>query len=361
MFTWWSIYAVILLLAMLISAAMTFLWRAVGRAVGFTDKPAVQDHKRHETATPLLGGVAMQAAWIAMLGVGFAAAGLLAPRLGPEFVRQVTTMGAMLPRLGVVAGGALFLGMIGLIDDWHPMSAKVKLAGQIVVAAATAAFAVRVKLFIGHPAATWLLTTMWILFIVNAVNFFDNMDGLAGGVAAIASFVFLLVAGFRGQYYVATLAASVCGVAVGFLFYNWPPASIFMGDCGSHFLGYMLAILGAMTTFYVPGETPSYAPVLIPLLVLALPIFDTFAVVAIRLRVRHPIYIGDHRHLSHRFQQLGLSRRCSVVLIHLLGMAIGAGALALLWLPPLGAAVIFFQTAVILLFICILHVKGRKR
>jgi len=361
MYTWWLIYGSVIAFSGVLSALMTLVWRNVGSATGFTDDPAAQDHKKHERSIPVLGGIAMLCAWVATLTFGFVGAAVLAPHLGDGVASQTGNMVKMLPRLGAIAGGGIALGIIGLFDDWRPMSAKVKFAAQIAVAASIAAYGIRVKLFIDHPTATWALTTMWILFIINAVNFFDNMDALAGGVAAIASFTFLLVAGLRGQYYVAALSASVCGVCLGFLIFNWPPASIFMGDCGSHFLGYILAILGAMTTFYVPGETPTYAPLLIPLLVLALPIFDTFAVVVIRLRLKHPIYIGDHRHISHRFQQLGLSRRCSVLLIHLLGLAIGAGALTLLWLPPLGASIVFLQTAVILLFISILHVKGKRQ
>lgn len=357
---WWLIYAGILAFSAACSVAMTWFMRRFGAAVGFTDNPAAQDHKGHQKATPLLGGVAMLSAWVATVTFGFLFAGLFVDWIGGTIADQAGNIGRTLYRVGTIAAGAMCLSAVGLIDDWRPLSAKSKFLAQVAVAAFVAAFGIRIKLFLPNPVLTWALTVCWILFIVNAINFFDNMDGLAGGVAAIASLTFLLVAGLRGQYYVAAFAASICGVCIGFLVFNWPPASIFMGDCGSHFLGLTLAALGAMTTFYVPGETPTLAPLLIPLLVLALPIFDTFAVVAIRLHLGKPVYVGDHRHISHRFQQLGLSRRCSVILIHLLGIAISAGALTLIWLPPTGVVIIFGQTAVILTFISVLHVKGKR-
>ncbi len=357
---WWIIYLAVLVAAALLAAGLTYVWRGIGLLAAFTDQPASQPHKGHDRPTPVLGGAAMLTAWIAMVGGGFAIASLTAPWLGDEVAVHIGNLTQVLPQLGVIVGGGLCLALVGFVDDWRPLPPGVKLLAQICAAALVAAFGVRVKLFFTHPLLTWGLTTFWLLFIINAINFFDNMDGLAGGVAAIASLVFMVVAGLRGQHYVAVLAASVAGVSSGFLVFNWPPASIFMGDCGSHLLGYLLAVLGGLTTFYLPGETPTYAPLLIPLLVLILPIFDTCAVVLIRLRLGHPVYRGDHRHLSHRFQQLGLSRRCSVILIHLLGLALGAGALLLLWLPPFGAVVVFAQTIFILTFISILHLKGKK-
>ncbi|MDT8391003.1 MAG: MraY family glycosyltransferase [Lentisphaeria bacterium] len=357
---WWIIYGFILLVSLVLAAGFSWGWRRFALNIGFTDKPASEGHKRHEKVTPVAGGVGMIGAWLLTLVSGFFGAMLLKSHLSGEMTEQTANLAEMLPRLGVIVGGALLLGLVGLADDRKAMSAKVKFSAQFAVAAFVALYGVRIELFISYPVITWGLTVFWILFIVNAVNFFDNMDGLAGGVAAIASFTFLLVAGFRGQYYVAALSASVCGVCVGFLIFNWPPASLFMGDCGSHFLGFILAVLGAMTTFYVTGETPTYAPLAIPLLVLALPIFDTFAVVIIRLLLREPVYVGDHRHISHRFTQLGLSRRCSVILIHLLGLTISAGALTLLWLPPLGALAVFCQVFFLFTLISILHIKGKK-
>lgn len=360
MYNWWIVYTGVLGVSLLFTAVFTVVWRGLALKIGLTDNPSSENHKQHEKITPVAGGVGMISAWFLTLGAGFFGAAVFKSHLSGEMLDQTANLMEIMPRLGVIAGGALLLGVVGLADDRKAMSAKVKFAAQFAVAAFVALYGVRIELFISHPAITWGVTVFWILFIINAVNFFDNMDGLAGGVAAIASFTFLLVAGFRGQYYVAALSASVCGVCVGFLVFNWPPASIFMGDCGSHFLGFMLAVLGAMTTFYVTGETPTYAPLVIPLLVLALPIFDTFAVVLIRLRIRQPVYVGDHRHISHRFMRLGLSRRCSVILIHLLGVTVSAGALTLLWLPPLGALAIFCQVFFLFTLISILHVKGKK-
>jgi UDP-GlcNAc:undecaprenyl-phosphate GlcNAc-1-phosphate transferase len=136
-----------------------------------------------------------------------------------------------------------------------------------------------------------------------------------------------------------------CGSACGFLLHNRPPASIFMGDGGSHFLGYLLAVLGALTTFYLPEESLTPAPILTPLLILGLPIFDAVAVVLLRLKQGRPIYVGDNAHISHRFAWLGLSRPKAVLLACLLALTSGCGAMALLWLPPVGVLIVLVQAA----------------
>ena len=137
----------------------------------------------------------------------------------------------------------------------------------------------------------------------------------------------------------AAFAAVTCGAACGFLLYNKPPARIFMGDAG-HFLGYMLAVLGALTTFYRPADSPTLAPVLTPLLILGLPIFDAAAVVLMRLYRGQPVYIGDNTHMSHRFNNLGLSRPDAVRLVCLLSFIVG-GVSRLLFSPCLKPNSIF--------------------
>ena len=165
----------------------------------------------------------------------------------------------------------------------------------------------------------------------------------------------LFVAAYRCQYFVATLAALTGGVATGFLVWNAPPARLFMGDGGSHFLGYLLAILGVMTTFYQPGESPTPTPILIPLLALGVPLGDAVAVVIIRLRLGVPIYKGDNRHISHRFVSLGLSRPHAVLVVLLLCFVVGTASLTLLWLPPAGSLLIISLVAAVFAVISIIQ------
>jgi len=285
----------------------------------------------------------MLLAWLAVLGGGLAAVAFGGDFLNPGIRGDLVGVPARLQQLGTIVAGAAALTVVGMVDDRVAMRASRKFAAQFAVALATAAMGVRITAFAPMPWLSWVLTVFWIVGIINATNFLDNMDGLAGGIAAIAAFFFLCTAAFRGQYFVAVLAAATCGSACGFLLHNRPPASIFMGDGGSHFLGYLLAVLGALTTFYLPGESLTPAPVLMPVLILGLPIFDAAAVVLLRLRQGRPIYVGDNQHISHRFAWLGLSRPKAVLLACLLALTSGCGAMALLWLPPAGVFIVLIQ------------------
>ena len=358
---WWHVYLLILGASLAASLVLTWLCRQVGRRFGVVDRPHREQHKRHEREVSLLGGFAICGAWVITLGAGL----VVAPRLGGAAGLSVTPylagITSVLPKLGWISLGAVALVAMGFVDDRRPLGALPKLLVQFAVAGVTAATVVRITVFFSNPLLTWAITTFWFLFIINAINFFDNMDGLAGGTAAIASLLFLICAVYREQYFVAALAAATCGSCCGFLVFNWPPASIFMGDSGSHFLGYMLALIGAMTTFYTPLHSPTLAPVLIPLLILAIPIFDLFAVIVIRRSRGQPIYVGDNMHVSHRFEQMGFSRPHAMIIVHLLSLAIGAGALSLMWLPPPAAAIALVQTAALLALVTVLHAARLAR
>lgn len=341
--------------AFLLSVLLNGVCRRIATRWGVLDTPGTEAHKRHARSVPVLGGPAMAAAWFLAIGLGLAMA-----VAGPEPWRGLAAgllpgICHVLPSLAIIGAGALALVVAGVWDDYRPMGALPKFAIQAAVAGVTALWAVRISLFQQAPLLTWALTTFWLLFIINAINFLDNMDGLAGGLTLIAAFFFALVAGLRGQHFVTALAAVTGGVAGGFLMFNRPPARLFMGDAGSQFLGYCLGVAGALTTYYLPGETPTPAPVLIPLLVLAVPVFDLLAVVVIRWRHGQPVYVGDNRHISHRFEKLGLGRPLSVLAVLLLAFISGAAAVTLLWLPPAGAILALLQILAILALITLLQ------
>jgi UDP-GlcNAc:undecaprenyl-phosphate GlcNAc-1-phosphate transferase len=352
---WWMVYFLVWITAALASVGLTWVARAAGRRIGFVDRPHREEHKQHGEAVSMLGGVGIFAAWLFTVFAGYFLAPLFAGWVSPGVGAYLDSLHVALPRLLCIMGAGAGLLILGLVDDWRPLGAGSKLAAQLLLAAVAATCGLRITLFAHYPLLAWAATVVWILLVVNAVNFFDNMDGLAAGTAAISAFIFLVVAVVGEQYFVAVLAAVTCGAASGFLVFNRPPATIFMGDAGSHFLGYMLAAIGTMVTFYTPAASPTPAPLLIPLLALALPIFDAFAVVTIRLRYRRPIYLGDQRHISHRFVQMGLRKGPAVLVIHLLSFAIGTGALALLWLPPFGTVIVLGQALALLALTSILH------
>jgi UDP-GlcNAc:undecaprenyl-phosphate GlcNAc-1-phosphate transferase len=352
---WWHLYLGTWLAAAILSAIFTYVCKRLAPRLGLLDKPLHEAHKLHTATTPVIGGVAMCLAWVLVIGAGLlgsmALKNLVSDRIS-LYLPGIQTVGPQL--LAIVGGGAAFTAL-GAIDDRFRLGALPKFVGQFCVAGAIACWGVRITIFVSQPVLTWALTTLWIMTIVNAMNFFDNMDGLAAGTAAIAAFLFLFVAGIRGQYFVGVLAAATLGSACGFLLFNLPPASIFMGDGGSHFLGCSLAVIGALTTFYTPRESPTPIPVLIPLFVLGLPLFDAAAVVFMRLLRGKPIYVGDNTHISHRFEKLGLSRPQAVLLVCLLSFTIGSGAVALLWLPLAGSIIVLLQTIAVLSIVSIIQ------
>ncbi len=354
--TWWTVYLAVWLAATLAGLALTACFRRWASTLGFLDRPGAETHKRHARSIPLLGGPAMFLAMSAVLFGGLLlAAGLFRGNAETRIAPHLPGAMASLGRLAIIVGGAGAMLILGLVDDRRPLRASHKIIVQIAICGLVAAFGVRITAFIPHPLVNWLITLFWMLLVVNAINIFDNMDGMAGGCGLTAALLFFLIAALQEQYFVALLAAALGGSVLGFLYFNWPPARIFMGDSGSHFLGYMLAVLGALTTYYSPTRANTSAALLIPLLILALPIFDLFAVVLLRLRQGTPIYQGDNQHISHRFRMLGLSRGQTAAVVHLLGLAVGAGALPLLWLPARAAVVVFLQAGAMLALVSILH------
>ena len=354
--SWWQVYLGGGGIALILSIVMTALCRRWAPRLGFLDRPLSEEHKKHQRVVPVLGGVAMFAAWTLTLAFALGAALFGGDILGAGVRPYLPGISQAFPQLLAIWAGACGFVILGVIDDRRPLRALPKFFFQVLIAGIIALLSVRVTLFYNLPLITWGLTAFWLVFIVNAINFFDNMDGLAGGTAAFAAFFFALIAALRGQYFVANLGFVTCGTVCGFLVFNRPPASIFMGDGGSQFLGFMLGTLGALTTYYVPGESPTPAPVLIPLLVLGVPIFDLFAVVCIRIRHRKPFYQGDNRHISHRFEKMGLGRPLAVLLVLLLVFCGGASAFTLLWLPPIGTLMVLLQFAAILAAISLLHI-----
>jgi UDP-GlcNAc:undecaprenyl-phosphate GlcNAc-1-phosphate transferase len=240
------------------------------------------------------------------------------------------------------------------------MKPAFKLVGQVVAAGLMIAFGTQIHL--AHSLVAGLgpaalvpvadlfdigVTLLWIVGITNALNLMDNMDGLAGGVAGWAAFFFFLLAGFSGQYLVAPLALALAGACVGFLYYNFQPGHIFMGDTGSLFLGFMLSAVGILLRFPMlhdplTGEFINHQNVtwMIPLLVLGLPIFDTTLVTVSRLRRGLPITRGGRDHTSHRLVVLGASRHEAVLILYLVCCLLGVAAIAVMNLPVWEAQVV---------------------
>ena len=326
------------------------------------DKPAEQQHKNHKTAVPLTGGLAMCLTWLVTILVGvYSPIFLVRHNFSQLVIDNISGIFAVKNHLLAIAIGAILITLLGFIDDRKSMSAKLKFSGQIVIVTFVVWYGdIKISLFMQNPIINGVLAVLWIITVINAFNFFDNMDGLAVGVASIAFTFFTIAAIMYNHHFVACLGIVGIGTTVGFWFYNHTPASIFMGDSGSHFLGYILGITGALTTYYEKGLTLTPLSVLIPLFVLAIPLFDLLSIIIIRLKIKKPIYIGDNNHISHRFYKMGMSRKNAVLSVHLLSVIIGSSILPLLWGERLTTIVCLLQACVILALISLLQYTTRK-
>ena len=301
------------------------LWRRWCVRTNLVDDPG--HRKIHDTPVPLAGGLAVLTGILAPL-----AAGAVLMKLG---IVQLSAAGLIThgidrraTELAVIAAGAVAITLLGVLDDRHELKALPKFAGQILVAVAVAAACKRITLFVHSEVFSYAITILWLLTVINAFNFMDNMNGLCAGVGAIAALIFALFAAASGQYLVAITGFLMCGALAGFLPWNFPQARAFLGDAGSHLVGYLLAVMAILPHFYT-RQNPRPAAVLAPLLVLAVPLADLAQVSIFRTLNKKPFWIGDTNHLSHRLVRAGRSRTQAVLLLWLAAAATGCLALFL--------------------------------
>ena len=307
-------------LAFMIALGMALILTPVvitfARRTGALDKPDAR--KVHVRPIPRIGGIGIYAAFMVSILVQ-----LVFVELTPEF---------MMSLIGLMVGGTIIVA-IGIIDDYCDLPAKVKLLGQILAAVVlVVGFDVRID-FITDPLGDFIYlelfaipaTIFWIVGLTNTVNLIDGLDGLAAGVSSIAAITIFLVAMEEGIPFVAMVTAALAGAAVGFLYYNFNPARIFMGDTGSMFLGFMLAGIS------VVGAVKSAATIalIVPILALGLPILDTTFAIVRRMRNHRPIFKPDKGHLHHRLLAHGFTQKQAVLLMYVVSALFGLCALAL--------------------------------
>ena len=312
--------------ALFATAASLPLWRAWCERTGLVDDPG--HRKIHHTPVPLAGGLAVFTG-IALVVLGSIAVVQL-HLLDREAAEKLSYgLGRRGPQLVAILFGALGMVVLGWWDDRHELRPAVKFAGQCAVALLVAAAGVRVTLFVPSLLFSYAVTVLWILTVTNALNFNDNMNGLCGGLGLVAAAWIAFLAARNGQYLVASLALLVAGALAGFLPYNFPRASVFLGDSGSHLVGYLLAVLAILPHFYSAKLTaPSRLAVLSPLFILAVPLVDLARVVCVRTLAGRPFWLGDTNHLSHRLVRAGLTKPQAVGVLW--AAAAVAGSLALL-------------------------------
>jgi UDP-GlcNAc:undecaprenyl-phosphate/decaprenyl-phosphate GlcNAc-1-phosphate transferase len=349
--------------AFALAASLVPLAGWLARRHGIIDAPGPR--KVHATPTPRIGGTAVWAAFTGVVLAGYLVVPLLAnvtwvaTRLaGPlamlqEAYRVETKLAAMM------LGGTLAFA-VGLVDDvlGDRFPVLLKLAGQVLAALVLVAGGIRTDIALYEPLNV-AVTVLWVVGITNAFNLLDNMDGLSAGVAFVASLVLLLNAWLLGEFFISLVLVAFMGSLLGFLVFNWHPASIFLGDCGSLFIGFTLASLTLLQR-YVSHASSTLFPVLMPVLVLALPILDTATVTVIRLREGRPIYLGDSRHLSHRLVSMGMRPPLAVATIYLMSLGIGLGALGLAHADVVHSLLILVQALAVVAVVLVLLFFERR-
>jgi len=308
--------------ALLTSLLALPLWRQWCLRTNLVDDPG--QRKIHNAPVPLAGGLAVLTGILLPLAVG-----ALLLKLDVVKVSATNAIVHGLDRrameLVVLALGAIAITLLGWLDDKHELKALPKFLGQLVIAIAVAAACKRITLFVHSEVFSYAITILWLLTIINAFNFMDNMNGLCAGLGAIGAFCFALIAAAHGEYLVAITGFLMGGALVGFLPWNFPHARAFLGDAGSHLVGYLLAVMAILPHFYTKQNPHPFA-VLSPLLVLAIPLFDLAQVSLFRTLHRQPFWIGDTNHLSHRLTRAGLSRTQAVLILWLAATLLGAAA-----------------------------------
>ncbi len=314
--------------AFLLAFLSTPFVKKLAKKIGAIDIP--KDKRRmHTDSVPLIGGLA--------IFLGFLVSTVLFAEIDIKII--------------AILSGALIMVMLGVFDDKYALGAKFKLIIQIIAAAIPVIAGVRIERIIlpflksGGIEFGWLaypITILWIVALTNAVNLIDGLDGLAAGVSAIASFSMFLIALMQGNYVIAVMSAALVGACCGFLPYNFSPASIFMGDTGSTFLGFVMASLSVLGLFKIHAII-SFA---VPFIAFGIPIFDTSFAIFRRIKEHRPIMSPDRGHLHHRLVDMGFSHKQAVLIIYAICIVLGA------------VAVLSFKSKLLAIVIAVLGVIG---
>lgn len=314
-----------LLVALFTAALFTPTVRRISISYGMI--ASARSDRWHKQPTALMGGIAICISWY--LAVLF---------LNPE----PNTKSIIL----MIGAFAIFL--LGLVDDIVSLNPQIKLVIQIIVAAMTTKFGIVINI-IPYHVITIPLTILWIVGVTNSFNLLDNMDGLSAGIAVISALVIGAVAIQNGNMEFALLPMVLAGAGIGFLIYNFNPAKIFMGDCGSLFLGYILSVLTIIGTWMDASNL--VITLIVPLLVLGIPIFDTTFVTLTRKFQGRPISQGGKDHISHRLVNLGLTERGTVLLLYSISILLGGITIFFNKVNPLLFLILGIFTAIALYYV----------
>ncbi|MBQ2790033.1 MAG: undecaprenyl/decaprenyl-phosphate alpha-N-acetylglucosaminyl 1-phosphate transferase [Thermoguttaceae bacterium] len=373
------------LIAFVVSWSICRSIRRFAPTLGLIDKPG--ERKIHQNPVPTGGGIGV---WLgvltpflaltaAALGLGdLTESGAVDPatstlwgvplsRFPSFFGTHIGGVGSQLGRLWTLLGLGSLLVLLGTLDDRFNLAWKPRLAVEVLIAIAAVACGWRATFFLDLPILTAVVSVFWIVGLINSFNMLDNMDALSGGVATICA-LFLAAIAFcfapnptsgEPQLFLGGFLTTLAGALLGFLFWNRPPAKLFMGDGGAYFVGFLLATTTLSLTFV--GENAPSCAILAPLCILAVPLYDFFSVVTIRLKNGASPFVGDKNHYSHRLVALGLSKPQAVATIYLTTAVCACGAFYLYRADWPLALLATAQTFLILTLVAILEFAARKK
>ncbi len=314
-------YVVACLISLFLSVLVTPLVRRFALRIGAVSNPG--GRHVHGRTIPRLGGIGLAFAWAVPVVFLAARDPVVARALGNRWMQ-----------IGTVVGGGAAICIVGAMDDVRGLRSLHKLGAQVLISALAFAFGFQIQAIqlpllgtLEMGAFALPVTVLWIVGVTNAVNLIDGLDGLAAGVTFFAAFTSFVIASISGSVFVALTMAALMGALVGFLFFNFNPARIFMGDSGSYFLGFVLATT-ALAGGGLQQKASTAVSLLVPVLALGVPIFDTLFAMFRRLIERRPIFSADRGHVHHRLLDLGLTHRRAVIFLYGISSLLAAGAIA---------------------------------
>lgn len=333
------------------------------------------ERKVHTQPIPRGGGLGIWLGVLSVFSIGTLAVALasyipsMLPESIPESLRlMVPGLWSKLGSIWLLLAGGSVVAILGLMDDRFGLDWRVRIAVEFAVAAAIVyGLQLQLTAYIDLPWLTPILSVIWIVMLINSFNMLDNMDALSAGVAAIISGMLALMllttsepSQREPQLFVAVMALALLGGLIGFLKHNWPPASIFMGDSGSYFVGYWIAVTTLLSTYSGSSGQAPHA-VFAPLCLLAIPIYDTLSVIAIRLREGRSPFQADKKHFSHRLVELGMTKKQAVGTIYLATLTCSLGALLLPRTDWIGAGLVLLIVLAMLGLIALLESLTSKK
>ncbi len=308
-------YILTFLSALILASLLTPLFRKLARRLNIMDVPA--GIKAHQKPVPYLGGAAIYLAFLIPLIVLMALGA--GKGLAETIDRGFGMIGGLNRQMVALLTGGTLIALLGLIDDLKRLSFYIKFIVQVLAAIILILGGIGLTIEILPTPLNMLFTIIWVVAITNALNIIDVMDGLSSGIAFISVAIFFVIALLTEEPLVALMSAALAGSTLGFLGYNFQPATIFMGDTGSGFIGFILAAV-AMGGSYTGRNDLA---LLSPILILGIPIYDTVLVSTLRIRRRKPIFKGSSDHFALRLSAMGFSARNTVLLAYSISLCMG--------------------------------------